>query len=203
MPSEKTRLFMPIFVTAGMTLVRPPIHPLANPGKLFFVFVVDADVAEYPLLTVWLYLLLGCALACFIHIRFLYRFLGPRFEYVVSRIEKHADILKFTFSPQGEKMDFKPSQFVYLVVEKKEGISPDPHPYSIASGYNLEAGFKLGIKQTGDHTATLDRLKKGDTVTVYGPYGRFSEPFLEAILSRFDGLVNPHDLGAFTLKNEK
>jgi predicted ferric reductase len=183
-------LFLLIALLVALTMwINPPYHVWKKTHEWFglvmllmvvHVFVVDADVAEYPLLTVWLYLLLGGALVCFIHIRFLYRFLGPRFEYAVSRIEKHADIFKFTLSPQEEKMDFKPSQFVYLAVEKKEGISPEPHPYSIASGYNLEAGFKLGIKQTGDHTATLDRLKEGDAVTVYGPYGRFSEPFLEA-----------------------
>jgi predicted ferric reductase len=76
-------------------------------------------------------------------------------------------------------MDFKPSQFIYLVI-RKGGITAEPHPYSIACGYNLEAQFKLGIKQVGDHTRSLSLLAPGDPVTIYGPYGRFSELFLTA-----------------------
>jgi predicted ferric reductase len=143
------------------------------------ILLVSADVAAYPLLTVWVYGLLGLAAVGFVYIRFLYWRIGPRFPHAVSGIEKTQDIIKATFAPLEKKMDFRPSQFVYLVVHK-EGITPEPHPYSIASGYNLPAEFKLGIKKLGDHTRTLDRLEKGDHVTVYGPYGRFSEKFLQA-----------------------
>ena len=74
---------------------------------------------------------------------------------------------------------FRPSQFVYLVIHK-EGITAEPHPYSIACGYNLDSRFKLGIKKSGDHTRSLDLLETGDEVTVYGPYGHFSDRFLSA-----------------------
>ena len=143
------------------------------------IFVVNADVARYPLLAVWLYGLLGLALISFVYIRFLYRRWGPRFDYYVWGIERIGDILEVTFAPQDQKMDFRPGQFVYLVI-RKEGITPEPHPYSIASGYNLEARLKLGIKQLGDHTRTLDRLQVGDPVTLYGPYGHFCDAFLRA-----------------------
>jgi predicted ferric reductase len=68
---------------------------------------------------------------------------------------------------------------VYLVVTK-HGITPEPHPYSIASGYNLAASIKLGIKQVGDHTKSLTMLETGDRVLLYGPYGHFSDAFLHA-----------------------
>jgi len=140
---------------------------------------VDADIRAYPLLRVWIYTLLGLAGSAFIYIRFLYRFYGPRYPYAIDHIEPHGDILKLTFSPLEKEMDFRPSQFVYLVLHKS-GLSPEPHPYSIACGYNLEGKFKLGIKQVGDHTRTLNRLEIGDPVTVYGPYGRLSDKFLDA-----------------------
>jgi predicted ferric reductase len=144
---------------------------------LVHVFVVQRDVAAYPLLTAWMYGWMSVGLGSFCWIRFLYPKHGPGYEYEVSQLERHGDVIKLILKPVAEKMDFKPSQFVYLVV-RKEGISPEPHPYSIASGYNLEASFRLGIKQLGDHTRTLDRLEKGDRATVFGPYGRFSERFL-------------------------
>jgi predicted ferric reductase len=130
-------------------------------------------------LGIWLYSLLVLAVLSFVYIRFLYRFIGPHFQYVVSSFKKVGQIIHVTFTPLSKKMDFKPSQFVYLVIRKK-GITPEPHPYSIACGYNLGAEFKLGIKQVGDHTRTLDLLEEGDPVTVFGPYGHFSEKFLLA-----------------------
>jgi predicted ferric reductase len=153
-------------------------------GLVFFlvsvhIFLVNADVARYPCLTIWIYALLGLALFSFVYIRFLYHRWGPRFDYYISGIEPVGDILEVTFAPQDKKMDFRPGQFVYLVV-RKEGVTPEPHPYSIACGYNLEAELKLGIKQLGDHTRTLDRLNVEDPVTFYGPYGHFSDAFLRA-----------------------
>lgn len=143
------------------------------------IYTVDRDVASYPLLRLWMYGLLFAAAAGYIYIRFLYRYLGPRFDYLVSSIERCGDILEVTCSPAGEKMDFRPGQFVYLVV-RKSGISREPHPFSIASGYRLDATFKLGIRKAGDYTRTLDRLAEGDALTVYGPYGRFGDRFLAA-----------------------
>jgi predicted ferric reductase len=143
------------------------------------VFLVDADIARYPVLTGWMYGWLGLALGSFLYIRFLYRYWGPRFGHYVRRIERVEDILEVTFAPQDRKMDFHPGQFVYLVI-RKEGITPEPHPYSVACGYNLEATLKLGIKQIGDHTRTLDLLEVGDPVALYGPYGHFSDAFLRA-----------------------
>ena len=143
------------------------------------VFLVNADVARYPFLTGWIYGWLGLALGSFVYIRFLYRYWGPKFDYYVWGIERVEDILEVTFAPQDQKMDFRPGQFVYLII-RKEGITPESHPYSIACGYNLEAKLKLGIKQVGDHTRLLDRLNLGDPVTLYGPYGHFSDAFLRA-----------------------
>ena len=143
------------------------------------IIVIDGDIAAYPMLKIWMYLFLLAAVTCFIYIRFLYRSFGPRFDYIVSEKQHLGDVLKLTFSPVGRIMDFKPSQFVYLVVNKK-GISKEPHPYSIACGYNLKADFRLGIRQCGDHTKKLEIIEKGDSVTVYGPYGMFSDNFLSA-----------------------
>ena len=152
---------------------------LLMPVVIIHIFLVNADVAKYPLLRIWIYCLLVLAVLSFVYIRFLYRFIGPHFQYAVSSFQKAGQIIHVTFTPLGKKMDFKPSQFVYLVIRRK-GITPEPHPYSVACGYNLGAEFKLGIKQIGDHTRTLDLLQEGDRVTVYGPYGHFSEKFLLA-----------------------
>lgn len=143
------------------------------------VILVQADVASYPVLGIFFYSLTGTALAGFVYIRFLYPYLGPKHEYVLEAKEQAGEILELIFVPTGRPMDFKPSQFVYLVVHT-EGITAEPHPYSIACGYNLEGRFKLGVRQVGDHTRTLSLLEPGNRVSVYGPYGRFSDAFLTA-----------------------
>lgn len=143
------------------------------------IYYVDADIAAYPLLGAIMYGLLFAAVAAFVYIRFFYERFGPRHPFLVDHTERIGDILELTFAPADAIMDFKPSQFVYLVV-RKEGISPEPHPYSIANGYNLAGNFKLGIKEVGDHTSRLSALAPDDNVDVYGPYGRFSDRFLTA-----------------------
>lgn len=148
-------------------------------AAILHVTVINGDIAAYPILKFWMYTIMLAALICFVYIRFLYRFIGPRYEYTISNKDHIGDILHLTFAPKNRVMDFKPSQFVYLVVNKK-GISKEPHPYSIACGYNLKGSFKLGIKASGDYTRTLSAVEKGDAVTVYGPYGMFSDRFLSA-----------------------
>lgn len=144
------------------------------------VYAVDRDVAAYPLLRIWMYGHFALAIASFLYIRGLYRFLGPYYPYTIACVERCGDILEITLAPAGErKMDFRPGQFVYLVV-CKAGISREPHPFSIASGYRMDSQFKLGIRKAGDYTRTLDRLEEGDAVRVYGPYGRFGDRFLSA-----------------------
>jgi predicted ferric reductase len=154
----------------GMVMLLAVVHTI----------VVNKDIAAYPLLGLWMYSWLALALICFFYIRFVYRYWGPRFEYKIANIERSADILEIELDPSEKKqMDFRPSQFVYLVIHK-DGITPEPHPYSIACGYNLAAHIKLGIKKVGDHTLSLEKLANGDRVTVYGPYGHFSDKFLSA-----------------------
>jgi predicted ferric reductase len=132
---------------------------------IIHIVLVDADIAKYPFLGIWVYVFLVLAAGAYVYMRFLYRFFGPRHPYALAHKELVGDILELTFSPRGKKMDFRPGQFIYLLVHKA-GISPEPHPYSIACGYNLEGNFKLGIKEVGDHTRSLRRLEKGDLVTV-------------------------------------
>jgi len=143
------------------------------------VLLVDADIAAYPLLGIWMYGVLGLAAASFAYTRFLYPVLGPRRSFTVANVEPVGDVREFTLTPKDRPMDFKPSQFVYLMV-RKPGITAEPHPYSIASGFSLSGTLKLGIKAVGDHTRSLALLGPGDNVDVYGPYGRFSDLFLNS-----------------------
>ena len=177
---------VPLFILVGLSLrlvMRydrwKGLHELLGPVFILVaahVYLVHADVARYAPLRVVFWGMLLMSAAAWVHIRFLYGRLGPRHAYEVELIEPLGDIRVITFRPLGKPMNFKASQFVYLVI-RKPPIPPEPHPYSIASGYSPDGRFKLGIKEVGDHTRSLAHLKPGDRTDVYGPYGRFSEPF--------------------------
>ncbi|MBL8588198.1 MAG: ferric reductase-like transmembrane domain-containing protein [Methylobacteriaceae bacterium] len=63
-------------------------------------------------------------------------------------------------------------QFAFVTVDRREGA----HPFTIASDWRQGDTSLLFIaKALGDHTARLaEQAKVGQTVTVEGPYGRFT-----------------------------
>lgn len=155
------------------------------------IVLIDKDINEYPLLSSWFYSWILLAALCYIYMRFLYRFIGPRFDYLVESVTCSENVLEIWLAPQGKKMHYHPGQFVYLECASKE-IGHERHPYSIASLCNADGRIRLGIKCLGDHTEKLKRLysnnlgnrhlaiAKDDAVILYGPYGRFSDRFLTA-----------------------
>jgi predicted ferric reductase len=78
--------------------------------------------------------------------------------------------------PGGRPLGYAPGQFQFLC--PYSGAVPDEeHPFSIASGPSPEGAISLTIKECGDFTATIGRIKPGDLATVHGPFGRFSHVF--------------------------
>jgi predicted ferric reductase len=78
--------------------------------------------------------------------------------------------------PGGPHLPYAPGQFQFLRLHG--GAVPDEeHPFSIASSPSPEGFLSLTIKESGDYTATIGRIKPGDLATVHGPFGRFSHVF--------------------------
>jgi predicted ferric reductase len=78
--------------------------------------------------------------------------------------------------PAGRPLHFAPGQFQFL--RPRAGAVPsEEHPFSIASSPSPEGLISLTIKESGDFTATIGRIKPGDLATVHGPFGRFSYVF--------------------------
>jgi predicted ferric reductase len=65
----------------------------------------------------------------------------------------------------------EPGQFVYLSVTDSREIKAELHPFSVSG--RCEDGIRLSVKALGDYTRSLKALKPGDSVTVFGPHGRF------------------------------
>lgn len=73
----------------------------------------------------------------------------------------------------GRPFRFAPGQFQFLRVHGA-GILPEEHPFTIASSPARADRISLTVKESGDFTAGMGRVRPGDRATVHGPFGRFS-----------------------------
>jgi len=90
-------------------------------------------------------------------------------KYRLDSIEESGEIQVFTFSPlNGKKLEFKAGQFVMIYINEVK------RAYSLASAPGLST-IRFGIKMIGGaFTGLLAKLKKGDQVSIAGPYGHFA-----------------------------
>jgi predicted ferric reductase len=73
----------------------------------------------------------------------------------------------------GQPLKYLPGQFQFLRLFG-DGTSSQEHPFSIASSPTNRGNIQLTVKECGDFTSQLVRVRPGDFATVHGPFGRFS-----------------------------
>ena len=76
-------------------------------------------------------------------------------------------------TPEQRPFHFAPGQFQFLRLHS-EAVPIEEHPFSIASSPTQPGWLSLTIKESGDFTARIGRIRPGDHATVHGPFGRFS-----------------------------
>ncbi|OFZ54195.1 MAG: hypothetical protein A2428_01895 [Bdellovibrionales bacterium RIFOXYC1_FULL_54_43] len=140
------------------------------------VYLVEADVAKYPVVMGWIYGWIALGLFGFIYIRILYRFVGPRFNYEIERIVKLGKVWEIYLAPLAEFLCYQPGQYLYVAF-MNSALRREAHPFSISSA-RQEKLLRISIKELGDYTSRIGMLKKGDRARISGPYGRFGEPYL-------------------------
>ncbi|MCH8474112.1 MAG: ferric reductase-like transmembrane domain-containing protein [Opitutales bacterium] len=141
------------------------IHAVLSPG----------EIRNYALLSVWHGLWAGMGLSAYVYIRFLYRRVGPLYDFKVSAVrEKGDDITEIEFVPEGRPLRAVPGQFVYIAFDEADAVSDEPHPFSL-SGDPESRSLKLSIKRLGDWTNDVDKVRVGEQARIWGPYGHFSE----------------------------
>lgn len=95
-----------------------------------------------------------------------------RREFTISRMARHGDTATVTLTPKGRPMRWQPGQFAFVSVPEA-GLS-EPHPFTIASAPEGDGHMIFAIRALGGWTRRLPlSLRKGMTVRVEGPYGRF------------------------------
>jgi predicted ferric reductase len=75
--------------------------------------------------------------------------------------------------PRDCSFHYAPGQFQFLRLHGAE-VPSEEHPFTIASSPARSGRISLTIKESGNFTATIGRVRPGDRATVHGPFGRFS-----------------------------
>ncbi len=149
---------------------------LGVPFVLAGVHAVAAasDVRAFEPLRFWVVFWVVLGTACWLYKLFLYERLARRYAYRVESVEeKGGGILDLRLAPDGARMSYEPGEFAFLSVQGRADVSPEQHPFSLASD-PARRGLRFGVRQTGDYTKSLSRLRPGDRVDVFGPYGEFT-----------------------------
>lgn len=144
---------------------------------LLHVITIPSDTSLFLPLGVWMYMTTGFGVASGIYMSFFYKNFGPRFKYEIVKIDRYSDIHNIYLRPIDQKLPHKIAQYAYVSFVS-EKISKESHPYCITS-LPEDKLLRFSIKELGDYTNKLAKLKVGDKAFVYGPYGHLGEKFSE------------------------
>jgi predicted ferric reductase len=75
--------------------------------------------------------------------------------------------------PRNRSFHYVPGQFQFLRLHGAT-VPSEEHPFTIASSPARSGRISLTIKESGNFTARIGRVRPGDRATVHGPFGRFS-----------------------------
>jgi predicted ferric reductase len=121
--------------------------------------------------------MMSIALGCWIYTHTLRPWLLLRHPFRVVTVKAEAPrVWTLTLrAPENRPFHFVPGQFQFLRVRGRGAeISSEEHPFTIASSPTSSGCISLTVKESGDFTSTLSRVRPGDRATVHGPFGRFS-----------------------------
>lgn len=91
-------------------------------------------------------------------------------KHTVASVNKvNDDVHHLVLSPQNKGFENEAGQYAFFRTVSSS-LPKESHPFSMVS---TSGNVELYIKESGDYTSRLSELKKGDVVTIDGPYGNF------------------------------
>jgi predicted ferric reductase len=102
-------------------------------------------------------------------------YFGKDGKYTISDIIYDAkNIITLKLKPtNGRIFNYLPGQFAYIRIYNP-GIPHDEHPFTISSSPSQKEYVSLTIKQLGDFSSSINKVKIGDKAYLDGGYGGFS-----------------------------
>lgn len=144
---------------------------------MIHILLIRSDTSNFFPLAIWIYGVTIIGVMAGIYKLLFYKMIAPHYQYVIKSIKKRKDTYDIILKPVGKAMAYVPGQYAYVSF-KSEKISDELHPYCLAS-QEQDNSLRLVIKELGDFTRTLGKLKKGETAVLYGPHGRIGKKYYE------------------------
>ena len=176
-------LLVQVLVSLSRRAVRLPyerwrrIHNVLAPTMLTLGFVHGLTAGDDAHGGGWVVLagLMPVALGCWLYGRVVRPRLLLRHPFQVMTVRSEAPRVWTLTLRAHERRPFRfaPGQFQFLRLHSA-GVPAEEHPFSIASSPTRSGWISLTIKESGDYTAGIGRVRPGDRATVHGPFGRFS-----------------------------
>jgi predicted ferric reductase len=95
----------------------------------------------------------------------------------VSDVARENDrVWTVTLKPSAAAQSLRhlPGQFQFIKAIRSGEVPEEEHPFTISSHYQDNGIHASTIKESGDFTSTIGRIRPGERITVQGPFGRFS-----------------------------
>ena len=106
---------------------------------------------------------------------------------VVEVRPERGDAWTVAVEPRGHGgFRHRPGQFAWLTL-RASPFAMREHPFSISSAPSSNGRLEFTIKELGDFTSTIGKLRPGETAHVDGPYGAFCSERHEAPVHVFIG----------------
>lgn len=146
-------------------------------GVAFFIggihsFFIPSDISSYPPLYIFMAIIVGIGLICWIYRSVLGAVMVKKFRYEIIKTEKlNNSVMSVTMKPAGSPLKYNPGQFVYVSFEDQD-LTKEYHPFSLVSAPKDE-NIRVMVKYLGDFTKSLDKLTEGTGAKVEGAYGQF------------------------------
>jgi predicted ferric reductase len=130
---------------------------------------------QHPVMRVWFAILGGVVLGVGLY-RWVYRRYVPRDSYQVHAIWDEAPgVFTVALQPTDRRLRnfrFSPGQFAWLRL--RPSLFSEEHPFTIASSAEDPRNLCFTIREVGDFTGWLNRLRPGDPMWLDGPHGAFT-----------------------------
>jgi predicted ferric reductase len=124
-----------------------------------------------------IFLIMALAVAAVLLHRWVWRtLLDPSSEFVVAEVRRESETVTTVSLAARDgsdtEWDFAPGQFAWLRLRRS--VTGEEHPFTIASSPPLPGRVEFTIRDAGDFTRTIHRLRPGQPVWVDGPHGSFT-----------------------------
>lgn len=137
------------------------------------IWFIPSDTSRNLPLRYYMLTLSVIAIVVFVYHSLLHKYLVPQTKYVVKNLRRLNDTLvEIEMSAVNKKLNYQAGQFSFFSFQDDQ-VGTESHPFTISSSPKEENLF-ITVKNLGDYTANISKVKFGAEVLIQGPFGAFS-----------------------------